>query len=56
MHFTPTVLAYQPRDQVTLAVGRFDQDDSPSLVSGGFPVYPPYEDSARITLWRRNVE
>ena len=53
MSFTPTVLSYQPRDQVTLAVGRFDEDDRPSLVTGGFPITPPYEASARITLWRR---
>jgi hypothetical protein len=36
-----------------MAVGRFDEDDRVSIVTGGFPVYPPYEASERITLWRR---
>lgn len=53
MNFTPRVLAYRPRDLISLAAGKFDGTDEVSLVTGGFPVYPPYEGTERITLWRR---
>lgn len=51
--FTKRVLAAEPKDLLTLAVGDFDGTGEPVFVTGGFPVYPPYERIARITLWRK---
>lgn len=53
MHFTPTVLARAPKDQITLAVGDFLGTGKPVLVTGGFYIYPPYDAMGRITLWKR---
>ena len=53
MNFEPRVLAMVPKDQITLAAGDFDGDGRPSLVTGGFYVYPPYQNMERILLWRR---
>lgn len=52
MNFEPRVLARVPKDQITLAVGDFDGSGKPSLVTGGFYIYPPYKDMGRITLWK----
>ena len=52
MHFEPQVLARTPKDQITLAAGYFDKSGKPSLVTGGFYIYPPYDAMGRITLWR----
>lgn len=51
--FTKRVLASEPKDLLTLAAGDFDGDGSTVLVTGCFPVYPPYERIARISLWRQ---
>jgi hypothetical protein len=53
-NFSPRVLAYEPRDLITVAAGRFDEGDQASLVTGGFPVYPPYDKTSRINLWKRS--
>ena len=53
MNFTPHALAHTPKDQITLAAGDFDGDGMPSLVSGGFYIYAPFDQLARFTLWRR---
>ncbi len=52
--FTKRVLASEPKDLLTLAAGDFDGTGEPVLITGGFPVYPPYERIARVTLWRKN--
>jgi hypothetical protein len=52
MNFEPRVLARAPKDQITLAVGDFDGNGRPVLVTGGFYLYPPYDSMGRITLWR----
>jgi hypothetical protein len=52
--FTKRVLASDPKDLISLAVGDFDGTGQPVLITGGFPVYPPYEHIARVTLWRKN--
>jgi hypothetical protein len=52
MNFEPRVLARMPKDQITLAAGNFDKSGKPSLVTGGFYIYPPYDAMGRITLWR----
>lgn len=56
MYFEPVVLARTPKDLITLAVGDFDGTGRPSLVTGGFYIYPPYDALSRITLWRREAK
>ena len=51
--FTKRVLATTPKDLLALTSGDFDGNGQPVLVTGCFPVYPPYDDIARITLWRK---
>ena len=53
LRFIPYVLAREPKDQITLAAGNFDGGSAPLLVTGGFYIYPPYDQAARITLWRK---
>ena len=52
-NFEPRILARVPKDQITLAVADLDGKGHPSLVTGGFYLYPPYDDMGRITLWKR---
>lgn len=56
MNFEPRILARRPKDLITLAAGDFDGTGEPVLVTGGFYIYPPYDDLGRILLWRRNKE
>ena len=51
-NFEPRILARVPKDQVTLAAADVDGTGHPALITGGFYLYPPYTDVARITLWR----
>jgi len=53
MNFSPHVLAHAPKDLITLAAGDFDGSGKPSLATGGFYIYPPFDGISRITLWRR---
>lgn len=53
MNFTSIVLARTPKDQLTLAVGDFLKTGKPTLVSGGFYIYPPYDAMGRIIFWKR---
>jgi hypothetical protein len=53
MNFEPRILAMAPKDLITLAAGDFDGRGEPALVTGGFYVYPPYENMERVLLWRR---
>ncbi|HVT73718.1 MAG TPA: VCBS repeat-containing protein [Lacunisphaera sp.] len=52
-NFEPRILARVPKDQVALAAADLDGSGHPTLVTGGFYLYPPYNDMGRITLWRR---
>jgi len=54
MNFEPVALARTPKDLITLVAGDFDGTGRPSLVTGGFYIYPPYDAMSRITLWRRD--
>ena len=53
MNFQPHILTRHPKDLITLAAGDFAGDGSVSLVTGGFYIYPPFDDISRITLWKR---
>jgi hypothetical protein len=53
MNFTLHVLAHEPTQLITCAVGELDGSGLPSIVSGGFYSYPPFDKMGRITLWRR---
>lgn len=56
MNFTPHVLAYEPIQLVTCAVADMDGSGRPSLVTGGFYSYPPFEKMSRVTLWKPAVK
>jgi hypothetical protein len=51
MNFTPHVLAYAPIELLTVTAGNFDGTGHPSLITGGFHAYRPYERMSRIMLW-----
>jgi hypothetical protein len=51
-NFTPHVLAYKPTHLVSVAVGDFDGNGRPALVTGNFYSYPPYsEPLSRVIVW-----
>jgi hypothetical protein len=52
MNFTLHVLAHAPIQLVSCGVGDLDGSGRPSLVTGGFHAYPPFDRMDRITLWR----
>ncbi|RME71396.1 MAG: VCBS repeat-containing protein [Verrucomicrobia bacterium] len=54
LNFQPHILAYGPRDLITVTAGDFDGNGQPALVTGSFPVAPPYDDTSRLLIWRRN--
>jgi hypothetical protein len=51
-NFTMHVLAREPTQLTTCAVGDLDGSGKPSIVAGGFYSYPPFDKMGRITLWR----
>ena len=51
MNFTPHVLAYEPIELLTVTAGNFDGSGRPSLITGGFHAYPPYQRMSRMLLW-----
>ncbi len=51
--FERHVLAVDPRDQLTVAAGDFDNSGHPSLVTGGFYLGSAPPPLGRFTLWRR---
>lgn len=50
--FTRTVLAHQPIQMISVAAGDLDGSGRPSLVTGSFYAYPPFDNMARLTLWK----
>ena len=52
MNFQPHVLTREPKDLITLTVGNFDGTGRPSVVTGGFYIYPPFDAMSRVMLWR----
>jgi hypothetical protein len=56
LHFTPHILAYAPKDIITVVAADLDgRGRPPNLVTGGFNVYPPYEHLGRVMVWRRTA-
>jgi hypothetical protein len=53
-NFTPVVLAHQPIQLVTAAVGDLDGNGVPVIVTGGCFALPPFERMSSVTLWRKN--
>ncbi|MDQ8186491.1 VCBS repeat-containing protein [Pelagicoccus sp. SDUM812002] len=52
MQFTPHVIAYEPIQLLSIVTGDFYGNGKPSLITGGFHAYPPYNDRiSRILLW-----
>lgn len=49
--FTPVVLAHWPTHLVVVDAADMDQDGEIELVTGGFHIYPPYENASRVMLW-----
>jgi hypothetical protein len=52
-NFTPVVLAHQPIQLVTAAVGDLDGNGVPVIVTGGCFALPPFERMSSVTLWRK---
>ena len=55
MNFTMHVLAHAPIQLITCAAADLDGSGRPSIVTGAFYAYPPFERMARITLWQPKV-
>jgi hypothetical protein len=53
MKFTPHVLAHEPTHLVTASAADLDGSGTPTLVTGGFHAYAPWDRTSRITIWRR---
>ena len=54
MNFTQHVLAHAPIQLITVGAGDLDGSGRPTLVTGGFYSYPPFDRMSRITLWHQN--
>ncbi len=52
-NFTPVVLARQPIQLVTAAVGDLDGNGVPVIVTGGCHATPPFARLSSVTLWRK---
>jgi len=53
MNFAPHVIARSPKDLITLAAADLDGDGRPELVTGGFYIYPPFDEISRVLIWKR---
>lgn len=52
LNFTMHVLAREPIQLITCAVGDLDGSGRQSIVAAGFYAYPPFDRMGRITLWK----
>jgi hypothetical protein len=53
MNFTPHIIAHAPTHLITCVAADVDGSGKPTLITGGFHAYPPFDHMSRITLWRR---
>lgn len=53
MNFTSRVLARTPTHLLTCVAVYLDDGDAPSLFTGGFHAYPPWDRMSRLLLWQR---
>lgn len=53
--FTVKPLAHSPTHLITVAAADLDGDGYPELITGGFFTYPPWDQVARLSLWRRKI-
>lgn len=51
MHFTMQPIATSPTHLVGLDVGDFKGDGTPSFVTGGLHMFPPFDRVSRVVLW-----
>ena len=56
MNFTMHVIAHEPIQLTSCAVGDIDGSGRPAIVAGGFYSYPPFDRMGRITLWRQKTK
>lgn len=56
MNFTQHILAHEPTQLLTCAVGDLDGSGRISIITGGFYSYPPYDRMGRIMLWRQELK
>jgi hypothetical protein len=54
LNFTQKILAHEPTQLITCAVGALDDSGRPAIVTGGIYAYPPFDKMGRVTLWRQN--
>lgn len=52
--FKAYTLTRQPKDLITMGAGHFSADGRPGLITGGFYIYPPFDNMGRIMLWTQN--
>jgi len=51
--FSPLPLAHAPTHLITSAVGDLDGNGVPTIVTGGFHAFPPWDRMSNVTLWRK---
>ena len=56
MSFPPHILAYDPTHLLTLDVADFNGDGTPTIISGAFHAWPPYDKMTRLLLWHPKGE
>ena len=56
MRFSPRVIAREPTQLISCAVGDLDGTGRPSIVAAGFYSYPPFDRMGRITRWRQKPQ
>lgn len=54
--FIKHTIATHPTHLITLELGDFNNDGLTDLVTGGVYVYPPFKNTARVTLWLNKGE